>query len=261
MSRSKSQPVALTIAGSDSGGGAGIQADLRTFTALGVYGTSVVTAVTAQNPKEVIGLEPVKPAMINKQLKAVFGAFTPKAAKTGMLLALGTVECVVGFFGQKKRLPLVVDPVMVSSSGSPLLQDSALKVLQAKLLPLATLVMPNVPEAEELTGLNIRQPEDLRMAARALYETHGCSALVKGGHLPRMKEAVDVLFDGKEEWLFTAPRSKGKALPGTGCVYSAAITAELAKGKGLSEAVHLAKEYVSIAIANPRKAGRERVLQ
>ena len=130
MSRAKSQPVALTVAGSDSGGGAGIQADLRTFTALGVHGTSVVTAVTAQNPKEIIGLEPVKPAMIRKQLEAVFSAFTPKAAKTGMLLAVGAVECVADFLGDKKRLPLVVDPVMVSSSGSSLLQVSALKAMQ-----------------------------------------------------------------------------------------------------------------------------------
>ncbi len=260
MSRAKSQPVALSVAGSDSGGGAGIQADLRTFTALGVHGTSVVSAVTAQNPKEVIGLEPVKPAMILKQLEAVFSAFTPKAAKTGMLLAVGAVECVAEFFGEKRRLPLVVDPVMISSSGSPLLQASALKALQAKLLPLSTLVMPNVPEAEKLTGLNIREPKDLRVAARALYETYGCTALVKGGHLPRMKEAVDVLFDGKEEWLLTAPRSKGRALPGTGCVYSAAITTELAKGERLTEAIQSAKEYISNAVANPRQVGPVRIL-
>ena len=260
MSRARSQPVALTVAGSDSGGGAGIQAALRTFTALGVHGTSVVTAVTAQNPKEIIGLEPVKPAMIRKQLEAVFSAFTPKAAKTGMLLALGAVECVADFLGDKKRLPLVVDPVMVSSSGSSLLQVSALKAMQQRLLPLARLLMPNVPEAEKLTGLRIGGPEDLRTAARALYEAHGCAVLVKGGHLPRMKEAVDVLFDGKEEWLLAAPRSRGKALPGTGCVYSAAITAELAKGKRLPEAARLAKETISNAIANPRQAGRVRIL-
>ena len=133
MSRTRSQPVALTVAGSDSGGGAGIQADLRTFTAFGVHGTSVVSAITAQNPKEVVALEPTKPAMVLRQLEAVFGAYTLKAAKTGMLLAVGTVECVAEFFNEKKRLPLVVDPVMISSSGSALLQVSALKALQAKL--------------------------------------------------------------------------------------------------------------------------------
>ena len=253
-------PVALTIAGSDSGGGAGIQADLRTFAALGVHGTNVVSAITAQNPKEVVALEPVKPAMILKQLEAVFSAFTPKAAKTGMLLTVETVEYVADFFEQKRRLPLVIDPVMISSSGSILLQASALKALQARLLPLAGLVMPNVPEAEKLTGLDIRQPEDLRAAARVLYETYGCVALIKGGHLPRINESVDVLFDGKDEWVLAAPRSKGNALPGTGCVYSAAITAELANGKRLPEAVRLAKEYISKAIANPRQAGRVRIL-
>ena len=176
-----------------------MQADLRAFTDLGVHGASVVAAVTAQNPKEVIGLEPVKPVMIIKQLEAVFSAYTPKAAKTGMLLSVGAVESVAGYFEQKKRLPLVVDPVMVSSSGSPLLQASALKVLQAKLLPLATLVMPNVPEAKELTGIDIRQPEDLRTAARALFESHGCAVLIKGGHLPydgNAAEVVNLFFDG-----------------------------------------------------------------
>jgi len=260
MNRARSQPVALTVAGSDSGGGAGIQADLRTFTALDVHGTSVVSAITAQNPKEVVALEPIKPAMVLKQLEAVFGAFTLKAAKTGMLLAVGTVECVAEFFNENKRLPLVVDPVMISSSGSALLQVSALKALQAKLLPLARLVIPNVPEAEKLTGLTIRQPKDLRTAAYALYEMYGCAVLVKGGHLPRMKEAVDVLFDGKGEWLLSASRSRGSALPGTGCVYSAAITAQLAKGERLPEAARLAKEYISNVIANPRQAGRVRIL-
>ena len=149
---------------------------------------------------------------------------------------------------------------MISSSGSALLQVSALKALQAKLLPLARLVIPNVPEAEKLTGLTIRQPKDLRTAAHALYEMYGCAVLVKGGHLPRMKEAVDVLFDGKGEWLLSASRSRGSALPGTGCVYSAAITAQLAKGERLPEAARLAKEYISNVIANPRQAGRVRIL-
>ncbi|MDP7011020.1 MAG: bifunctional hydroxymethylpyrimidine kinase/phosphomethylpyrimidine kinase [Verrucomicrobiota bacterium] len=260
MSSPDKIPVALTIAGSDSGGGAGIQADLRTFAALGVHGTNVVSTITAQNPKEVVALEPVQPAMILKQLEAVFSAFTPKAAKTGMLLTVRTVECVADFFEQKRRFPLVIDPVMISSSGSILLQTSALKALQARLLPLAGLVMPNVPEAEKLTGLDIRQPEDLRVAARMLYETYGCVALVKGGHLPRINESVDVLFDGKGEWLLAAPRSKGNSLPGTGCVYSAAIAAELANGKRLPEAVRQAKEYISKAIASPRQAGRLRIL-
>ncbi|HIL25621.1 MAG TPA: bifunctional hydroxymethylpyrimidine kinase/phosphomethylpyrimidine kinase [Verrucomicrobia bacterium] len=241
---SKQQPVALTIAGSDSCGGAGLQADLRVFAALGVRGVSVVAAVTAQSPKRVLAVEAVKPTMVREQLAAVFEGNKPKAAKTGMLLTARNVEVVAEWFS-KRRMPLVVDPVMLSTSGAVLLKPSAVKMLQKKLLPAATLVTPNVPEAEALTGLRIREPEDLRKAAHALFESHGCAVLVKGGHLRGIKEAVDVLFDGREEWLFSLPRVKGRGMHGTGCVYSAAIIAGLVKGLSLPKAVEQGKEFVT----------------
>jgi hydroxymethylpyrimidine kinase/phosphomethylpyrimidine kinase len=236
--------VALTIAGSDSCGGAGLQADLRVFAALGVRGVSVVAAVTAQNAKRVRAVEAVKPTMVREQLAAVFEGNKPKAAKTGMLLTARNVEVVAEWFANR-RLPLVVDPVMLSTSGAVLLKPSAVKVLQKKLLPVAKLVTPNVPEAEALTGLRIREPEDLRTAARALYEKHGCAVLVKGGHLRGLNEAVDVLFDGRDEWLLSLPRVKGRTMHGTGCIYSAAITAGLAKGIPLLKAVEQGKEFVT----------------
>ena len=237
-------PVVLTIAGSDSCGGAGIQADLRVFAALGVRGVSVVTAVTAQSPKIVRAVEGVKVEMVREQLAAVFEGNKPKAAKTGMLLTARNVEVVAERFANR-RLPLVVDPVMLSTSGAVLLRPSAVKVLQKKLLPVAKLVTPNVPEAEALTGLRIREPEDLRTAARALFEKYGCAVLVKGGHLRGLNEAVDVLFDGREEWLFSLPRVKGRGMHGTGCVYSAAITAGLVKGLSLPKSVEQGKEFVT----------------
>ena len=238
------QPVALTIAGSDSCGGAGLQADLRVFAALGVSGVSVVAAVTAQDAKRVRAVEAVKPAMVGEQLAAVFDGDKPKAAKTGMLLTARNVEVVAEWFANR-RMPLVVDPVMLSTSGAVLLKPSAVKVLQKKLLPVAKLATPNVPEAEALTGLRIREPEDLRKAAHALFESHGCAVLVKGGHLRGLNEAVDVLFDGREEWLLSLPRVKGRGMHGTGCVYSAAITAGLVKGLSLPKAVEQGKEFVT----------------
>ena len=237
-------PVVLTIAGSDSCGGAGIQADLRVFAALDVRGVSVVTAVTAQSPKSVRAVEAVKGEMVREQLAAVFEVNKPKAAKTGMLLPARNVEVVAEWF-TNRRMSLVVDPVMLSTSGAVLLKSSAVKILQKKLLPVAKLATPNVPEAEALTGLRIREPEDLRTAARALFEKYGCAVLVKGGHLRGLKEAVDVLFDGREEWLFSLPRVKGRGMHGTGCVYSAAITAGLVKGLSLPKSVEQGKEFVT----------------
>ena len=236
--------MVLTIAGSDSCGGAGMQADLRVFAALDVRGVSVVTAVTAQSPKSVRAVEAVKVEMVREQLAAVFEGNKPKAAKTGMLLTARNVEVVAEWFANR-RLPLVVDPVMLSTSGAVLLRPSAVKVLQKKLLPVAKLVTPNVPEAEALTGLRIREPEDLRTAVRTLFEKYGCAVLVKGGHLRGINEAVDVLFDGREEWLFSLPRVKGRGMHGTGCVYSAAITAGLVKGLSLSKSVEQGKEFVT----------------
>ncbi len=248
MSRAKPKPLALTIAGSDSSGGAGLQADLATFSELGVDGASVVTAITAQTSKKVLGIDPVKPAVVLKQLETVFANRIPKAVKTGMLLSAGVVECVACFFGGKQRPPLVVDPVMVSSSGTELLRLGGVRALKKKLLPLATIVAPNVPEAEVLSGIEIREPEDMRTAARSLFEHYGCATVVTGGHLPG-REVIEIFYDGCEELLLTAPRIKGGPWHGTGCRFTAAIVVELAKGRKLAQAIVKAKEHVANWIA------------
>jgi hydroxymethylpyrimidine/phosphomethylpyrimidine kinase len=255
MSKRKILPVALTIAGSDSGGGAGIQADLKTFAALDVHGASAITCLTAQNPKCVLAIEPCSPKMLRQQLEAIFEELNPRAAKTGMLFSAENIYVVVKFFGGKK-IPLVVDPVFVSTSGVKLLKPDALKILREKLLPLATLVTPNLDEAEILAEQKISLPEDLRSAARKIHSRFGCAVLVKGGHLKNSLEALDIFFDGKTELLLSAPFIKNLKTHGTGCTYSAAICAELAKGKNLIEAVQLGKKIVTDAIANSYKIGK-----
>jgi hydroxymethylpyrimidine kinase/phosphomethylpyrimidine kinase len=247
----KTIPVALTVAGSDSGGGAGIQADLKTFAALRVHGTSVVTCLTAQNPKRILAVEACSSGFVREQLQAVFEVFSPQAVKTGMLYSAELARAVVAFLKACKARPLlVVDPVLVATSGRRLLQPSALEILQEELLPLATLVTPNLAEAEALTGLTIRNPEDMRQAARQISSRFGCAAVVKGGHLKGGGEfAVDIFFDGREELLLSAPMIRGGSVHGTGCVYAAAITALLARGLKLPEAVTCAKQHISNAIA------------
>jgi hydroxymethylpyrimidine/phosphomethylpyrimidine kinase len=253
-------PVALTIAGSDSGGGAGIQADLKTFAALGVHGTSAVTCLTAQNPKRILAVEPCRPGFLRRQLEAVFAELKPSAAKTGMLYSEAIIREIAAFLRRKPRIPLVVDPVMVSSSGRRLLQPAAIQALDAKLLPLAVLVTPNLAEAEILAGQPLRSPEDMRVAARRLHERFGCAVLVKGGHLQGCTEAVDILFDGRQEWLLRAPYVRGVKTHGTGCTYSAAITAYLARKCPLPQAVQEAKGYITRAIAGARRVGGHDVL-
>ncbi|WCJ58490.1 bifunctional hydroxymethylpyrimidine kinase/phosphomethylpyrimidine kinase [Fontisphaera persica] len=254
-------PVALTIAGSDSGGGAGIQADLHTFAALGVHGTTAITCLTAQNPREVKGVHPVPAAFLQQQLAAVFAELRPAAIKTGMLYSRPLIEAAVEFLAaQKNRPPLVVDPVMIATSGAALLRPEAVRALQEHLLPLAQVITPNAPEAAALAGVPVESVEDLRAVARRLQERHGCAVLVKGGHLRGLKVAVDVLFDGREEWLLEAPRVPGVSTHGTGCTYSAAITAGLARGLPLLEAVGQAKQFISQAIAHSRRIGRHQAL-
>jgi hydroxymethylpyrimidine/phosphomethylpyrimidine kinase len=240
-------PIVLTIAGSDSGGGAGIQADLKTFASLGVHGTTAITCVTAQNPKRVIGIQSCHPEIVRQQIEAVFSELPPAAVKTGMLYSAEIIRVVVEFF-KNRQLRLIVDPVMVSTSGARLLKSSAITLLKKELLPLATLVTPNLDEAEILVGRKLKSVENLRVAAKEIHERFGCAALVKGGHL-RSPEAVDIFFDGENELLLTAPFTKGVRTHGTGCAYSAAITAFLALDFSLSEAVSSAKEYISQAIA------------
>ena len=253
-------PITLTIAGSDSGGGAGIQADLKTFAALGVHGTSVITCLTAQNPKRVLGVQAATPAIVRQQLEAVFAELPPTACKTGMLYSTEIIRVVVEFFSRKNRPPLIVDPVMMATSGARLLKPSAVKVVCDRLLPLATLVTPNLDEAELLLAMKIRDEEGLRAAARQIVERFGCAALVKGGHLRGTQEAVDIFNDGKTELPLAAPFVRGVSTHGTGCTYSAAIAAHCAKGLALADAVQEAKDFITRAIAESRRIDRHFVL-
>jgi hydroxymethylpyrimidine/phosphomethylpyrimidine kinase len=276
MIRRKNFPVALTIAGSDSGGGAGIQADLKTFAALGVHGASAIACLTAQNPKRVLVVEPCSPKMLRQQIEAVFEELNPAAVKTGMLFAAENVSAVVQFF-KNIKCPLVVDPVLISTTGAKLLEPRALKILTEKLLPLATLVTPNLSEAEILSGQKNSSVEEMRAAAKKIHFKFGCAVLVKGGHLPSVKslnrdlsnrkpiqrfndstikQAVDVFFDGKTELLLSAPFVKGVRTHGTGCTYSAAVCAALALGHDLPRAVEIGKKFVTRAISESYKIGK-----
>ncbi|MCU0770727.1 MAG: bifunctional hydroxymethylpyrimidine kinase/phosphomethylpyrimidine kinase [Verrucomicrobia bacterium] len=248
--------TALTIAGSDSGGGAGIQADLKVFNALGVHGTTAITCLTCQNPREVRAVQAARPDIVRQQIEAVLDELRPDAVKTGMLYSAPLIRVVADLFESDRRRPLIVDPVMVATSGATLLQPSAIRTLQSRLLPLATLVTPNLDEAAILTGQRLSTPEDLRQAARAIRCRFGCAVLVKGGHLKGLQEAVDIFWDGTTELLLTAPFIRGVPTHGTGCTYSAAITAFMAKGLTLREAVTAAKIYVSHAIARSHRTGR-----
>ena len=253
-------PVALAIAGSDSGGGAGVQADLKTFASLGVHGTSAITCVTAQNPKRVTGIRACKPEMVRQQIEAVFEELRPAAVKTGMLYSGEIIRMVVDFFERRRAIPLVVDPVMISTSRANLLKRSGIKVLESRLLPLAAVVTPNLDEAAVLTGRRLKSVEDLRWAAKQIHDQFGCAALIKGGHLRNSTEAVDIYFDGENELLLTAPFVRGLHTHGTGCTYSAAITGFLAQGDKLPKAVVRAKEYISQAISQSNTVGKHSVL-
>jgi hydroxymethylpyrimidine kinase/phosphomethylpyrimidine kinase len=256
-----SLPIALTIAGSDSGGGAGVQADLKTFLAFGVHGVSAITCLTAQNPRRMLAADPVGPGFVRLQLEAVFAELPPGAVKTGMLYSASIVRSVAEFLSRRRDLPLVVDPVMVSTSGRSLLKSAAYGVLTRRLLPLAVLVTPNLAEAQVLSGMRLGSVEDMREAARRIHARFGCGVLVKGGHLRRSLEAVDIYFDGKQELLLSAPFIRGVRTHGTGCTYSAAVTAGLARGWTQARAVRRAKEYISQAIAGSRTAAGHSVLE
>ena len=254
MIKRKKLPVALTIAGSDSGGGAGIQADLKTFAALGVHGTSAIACLTAQNPKRVLAVEPCSPKMLRQQIEAVFEELNPAAIKTGMLFSAKNISVVADFFRnlklKTKNLKLIVDPLMISTSGAKLLEPAAIKILTEKLLPLAALVTPNLDEAEILAGQKISSIEAMRGAAREIFSRFGCAVLLKGGHLKNSREAADIFFDGETELLLSAPFVKCVRTHGTGCTYSAAICAALALGHNLPHAVELGKNFITSAIAN-----------
>lgn len=246
---------ALTIAGSDSGGGAGIQADLKTFHAHGVFGASVVTAVTAQNTVAVKRAFDLPLDLIEAQLDAVFEDLDIRAAKTGMLSSSGIVETVAAALRRREFGALVVDPVMISKSGYRLLKDDAIDGLKTHLLPLALVVTPNVYEAELLSGIRIDSSETMREAARRIHESGPRNVLVKGGHAA-FDRATDILFDGREFRTFTSVFVQTKNTHGTGCTYSAAITARLALGEPVLTAVEHAKIYISRAIAHALPIGR-----
>jgi hydroxymethylpyrimidine/phosphomethylpyrimidine kinase len=260
MSKRTELPIALTIAGSDSGGGAGIQADLKTFASLGVHGTSAITCITAQNPREVMGIQACSPEIVRQQIEAVFAELPPAAVKTGMLYSAEIIRVVSRFFSRGPRPALVVDPVMVATSGARLLKPSAIDLLRRELLPLAAVVTPNLDEAEMLVGTKLQSVEGLRAAARALHQRFGCAALVKGGHLRGLREALDIFYDGKQELLLSAPFVRGVSTHGTGCTYSAALASYLAQGHSLSQAVQLAKEYITQAIVSSQAAAGHSLL-
>ena len=246
-------PVALTIAGSDPSGGAGIQADLKTFHQFGVYGTAVVTLVTVQNTMRVDRVECLDPELVRAQIRAVLEDVPPLAAKTG---ALGTSEIVEGVAEEAAAFgfPLVVDPVMISKHGLPLVADEAKSALIQRLIPRAFLLTPNVPEAAALAGVEIAGIDDMRRAARSLAAMGARAVLIKGGHLKG--DAVDLLWTAQGCREFRAPRIETRHTHGTGCTYSAAITAELAGGAPVEIAVERAKAFITEAIrTNPGLGG------
>jgi hydroxymethylpyrimidine/phosphomethylpyrimidine kinase len=246
--------VALTIAGSDSGGGAGIQADLRTFAAHGVHGTCAITAVTAQNSVEVTEFVALEPRMVAAQIEAVTKDMTVAAAKTGMLATRAIVDAVARVVSRWSVPFLVVDPVMVAKGGDRLLDRDAEQAYVERLFPLATIVTPNLPETEALLGHPVRTLDDMKAAARELHARGVPAAVVKGGHLAG--DAVDVFFDGTRMEELRAPRIDTVNTHGTGCTFAAAIAARLALGDPLIEAVRGAKEYLTEAIRQSYSVGR-----
>jgi len=255
MSEDSRLPRALTIAGSDSGGGAGIQADLKTFTAFRVFGASVLTAVTAQNSVGVHGIVNLPPEFVARQLDAVLGDIGADAAKTGMLSTAPIIRAVADRLRVHGVRRLVVDPVMIAKSGDPLLEPGARQVLVEALLPLALVVTPNLPEAAALADLPVATLEEMEAAARRIHALGPAWVLVKGGHL-KGDQAVDVLYDGRTGTRFAAERVPTPHTHGTGCTYSAAIAAGLARGASVPEAVAGAKRYVTAAIRGGFPTGR-----
>jgi hydroxymethylpyrimidine/phosphomethylpyrimidine kinase len=252
---STGRPTALTIAGSDSGGGAGIQADLKTFAAMGVYGTSAITALTAQNTVGVTGVHLVPAEFVTAQVEAVVSDIGCHAVKIGMLATAPIVEAVVAAIESLDLPQVVVDPVMIAKSGDRLLDADAVHALRVELLPLARVVTPNVPEAEVLAGMPIHTREDLREAARRIARLGSAAIVMKGGHLPG-PSVVDLIFERGEFVELTAPRVEGRHTHGTGCTFAAAIAAGLAKGLLLVDAVREAKAFVAGAMRLGIDVGR-----
>jgi hydroxymethylpyrimidine/phosphomethylpyrimidine kinase len=236
---------ALTIAGSDSGGGAGIQADLKTFAARGVFGMSALTALTAQNTLGVQGVFEIPPDFVALQIDSVVSDIGVDVVKTGMLSSAPIIAVIAAKVSQYQLSPLVVDPVMVAKGGDLLLRDDARTALIELLLPLATVVTPNLHEAQVLCGFEIHTLAEMRQAAQLIYGMGARNVVVKGGHLPAESDAIDLLYDGREFQEFRAARLQTRNDHGTGCTFASAIAAELAKGNEVPEAVRIAKDYLT----------------
>ena len=239
--------TALSIAGSDSSGGAGIQADLKSMTMNGVFAMSAVTALTAQNTTGVRSVMEATPAFLADELDAVFEDIRPDAVKTGMVSSSALIRVIAQKLKQYEAKNIVVDPVMVATSGARLLAEEALQTMKAELLPLADVVTPNIPEAEILSDMTITNAEEMRAAAKQIHDAYGCAVLLKGGH--RVNDANDLLYDGETFTWFEGRRIDNPNTHGTGCTLSSAIAANLAKGYSLSDAVRRSKEYISGALA------------
>ncbi len=248
-------PTALTIAGSDSGGGAGIQADLKTFAALGVYGTCAITAITAQNTVGVICAEALQADLVTAQIEAVAGDIEIHATKTGMLSNAAIVEAVAAAIHELELPLVVVDPVMVAKSGDRLLDTDAVVALRIELLPKAMVVTPNLPEAEVLAGMRIVSDRDVREAARVIHGLGPRAVIIKGGHREGV-DVVDLLFDGHQFLEFHTPRIDTRNTHGTGCTFAAAVAASLATGASLASATELAQQYVAGAIRHGLAIGK-----
>ncbi len=253
-------PCALTIAGSDSGGGAGIQTDLKTFAALKVHGTSVVTCVTAQNPDQVSAIQAVSANVVKSQFEALSAGFQPKAVKSGMLFSSSIVKVVVEGLSLLRPDWYVMDPVMVATSGSCLLKESCIDLIRRKLIPLADLITPNIAEAEVLLSESIQTHTKAKRAVKKLVELYERPFLLKGGHLPSRGKAVDYYYDGNEMELLESAFIPGRDTHGTGCTYAAAITSYLSLGHPLVSAISNAKAFITKAIRHSYKTGEYEAL-
>ncbi|MCZ6729701.1 MAG: bifunctional hydroxymethylpyrimidine kinase/phosphomethylpyrimidine kinase [SAR324 cluster bacterium] len=257
-------PVALTIAGSDSGGGAGIQADLKSFSALGVFGTSAITAITAQNPQGVAAVQGVEPQLAAQQIAQVMDYFKVGAVKIGLLYSAEIIHAVAEALEQaiaqrnsgEEKLPVVVDPVMIATSGDRLLKEDAVDALGKRIFPLASLITPNMDEAALLSGQQVNTDEHLASAAEEIYRRYGVPVLVKGGHLKGNDEAIDALYEGKAAEYFAAPYLQQVDSHGAGCTLSSAIAVYLMRGFPLADAISEGKNYLHQALANSLPTGK-----
>ena len=246
--------TALTIAGSDSSGGAGIQADIKTMTAHGVYAMSAVTALTAQNTTGVTGIMEVTPEFLREQIDDIFTDIYPDAVKIGMVSSRRLIEVIAERLAHYGAAHIVVDPVMVATSGARLIGEEAVETLKERLLPMATVLTPNIPEAEVLSGMDVRTAEDMERAAALIGDTYGCAVLVKGGH--QLNDANDLLYRGGRLKWFRGKRIHNPNTHGTGCTLSSAIASNLAKGRDLDASVEMAKRYLSLALSDMLDLGR-----